>query len=484
MSFFSVRLSHLSQPLPNLIVAAALALGLSAPAPLRAGPGDALGTAIVLGAVGTIAYCATHQKACDANAGNGAARGPVDAIALSREQAMWVQQGLQSLGYYQGGIDGALGAGSRAAIRSYQADLGEPRSGALTGKQINDLVALAPPFAGVAPGDPFLFNADLANDVTRDEMRQIQAGLNNRGFDAGTVDGAFGGMTRDAVAAYKASYGLPGGPVASRRLLAHLMGWAPAAQPVATPAMVAPTPAAPKPTAPKPTAPKPVVAAPAAPVPTQPAAAAPMADTSFDLVGLSLGMTEAEAGQAVAAQLGPDQESETASGDAYGGGATLGQGTLAQQASWPTPPAERMLTLYDPARPDLGVVAAFRLIRMPATVDQGVFESQVLPDIIAKYGTDARVGDSLTWVGNGAARAAAASDPTRLAACGSLRLASVADGLWSTGGGVRLDPLSLGTVSADCGPVLSVDYEDSIIRIGLWNSTALSGAVSAPQIKF
>ena len=465
-------LSFLSQAVLRLVLALALAFGLAAPQPAQAGRGDAVGILLGTAILGGAAYCATHPDKCGQNggrSGGGGGGGPVDAIALTQEQAMWVQQGLQRLGFYYGAIDGAFGAGSRSAVRAYQASLGEPQTGAMTGKQINDLVALAPAFAGVPAGDPFLFNADLANDVTNAEMRQIQAELNRQGFNAGSVDGAFGGMTRTAVGAYKARYALPGGPVASRRLLAHMMGWTPAGQPAVQGAV---TPVAPMPV---PVTPEPVV------VPTTPAFAG---DLRFDLLGLGLGMNVSGAEQVIAAELGPDVVSETASGETYGGGAMLGLGTLTEQASWPVPPAERMLTLYDPTRPELGVVAAFRMIHMPDGVDQAVFESQVLPDIVAKYGPEGRVGDSLTWVGNGVARAAAIADPARLAACGDLRLASVADGLWAAGGGVHLDPLSLGSVSADCGEVLSVRYEGQIIRIGIWNSAALSGAVTAPAIKF
>lgn len=458
-----------SKSLLSLFLGALLALTALNPAPVQAqGRGNALGAAIFLGAVGTIAYCAANPGKCDASGAPRGGGGPVDAIALTREQAMWVQQGLQYLGFYQGAIDGAIGAGSRASIRAYQASIGESQTGAMTGKQINDLVTLAPMFRDRAPDDVFLFNADLANDVTPDEMRMIQAALNRHGFNAGSVDGAFGGMTRNAVAAYKASYALPGGPVASRRLLAHLNG-----ESMPTPVVTQTAPSG----AQKPGAAMPM---PAAPQPPQPVVPAPMGDVSYELLGVSLGMTPGEVDTIVDSELGAGLVRETALGEAFAGGTRFGLGTLAAQPGWPGASSEAFLALYDAAHPELGLLAAFRLIVMPEGVDQATFESQVLPSIQEHYGTASQVGDNL-WIGKAAARA---GDP---AACGALDLAEIGTGGWSTGTGPKLDALSLGSVGADCGPVLRVSYDGSVVRIGMWNSATLSGAVpapAAPAIKF
>jgi len=203
-----------------LVAAVAVALSLAPPRAAKADPGDA----IAVGIIGAAIYCGatgrcTNSKRSGRGGGGG---GPTDAIALGGQNAMLVQGGLQTLGFYNGPIDGAIGAGTRASIRAYQAAIGANPTGVLSGQQINDLAALSPGYLGYPADHPQLFNADLANDLDRAGVRQLQAALNQQGYAAGAVDGAFGGMTRNAIAAYKAANGLPGQPVASRRLHRHL----------------------------------------------------------------------------------------------------------------------------------------------------------------------------------------------------------------------------------------------------------------------
>ena len=52
--------------------------------------------------------------------------------------------------------------------------------------------------------------------------------------------------------------------------------------------------------------------------------------------------------------------------------------------------------------------------------------------------------------------------------------------------GPSFDPAGLNSVSADCGEVLRVDFSEGMLRMGLWNSSALAGeaAPAAPKIKF
>jgi peptidoglycan hydrolase-like protein with peptidoglycan-binding domain len=67
----------------------------------------------------TAAYFATRLAgAPKVRAGN--------AQALSREQIMDVQQRLQAMGYDVGGVDGTLGAQTRAAVKQVQLQLGMP----------------------------------------------------------------------------------------------------------------------------------------------------------------------------------------------------------------------------------------------------------------------------------------------------------------------------------------------------------------------
>jgi peptidoglycan hydrolase-like protein with peptidoglycan-binding domain len=474
-SFAPSRALHI---LFTLFVASVLAAGVIAPPPAEA-QGRNLGRVVVGGIFLGAAYCATHPGACGANGGTRGGAGPTDAIALDQTQAMWVQQGLQATGFYFGAIDGAIGAGTRDSIRQYQGAVGDPQTGALTGQQINDLVAVSPSFALQAADPVYMFNADLANDLDRDGVFELQTNLNALGYTAGVADGAFGGNTRNAIAAYKAAQGLPGAPVASRRLLAQMTG-APAPVPAGL-HLVAMQDGA---DSGNPMAPA------AAPEPTPIAPAEPAADITFDLVGVTLGLREDEVKAALTPDYGSTFPYETAPAPSFGGNDKLTTAGLAVQPSWPAPASEQMLTLYDATRPELGLIAAFRLIQMPEGIDQAVFEAQVLPGIIDKYGEEAMFGAGRLWIGGGGARAAARGDANTLLTCGDLRIASVAPAedaagaLWSTGGGVTLDARSLETVSADCGQVLNVVYDGSVIRIGLWNSAALSNAVMAPVIKF
>jgi peptidoglycan hydrolase-like protein with peptidoglycan-binding domain len=441
------------KPVFATLLALAVAFGFSTPRPAVAQ--DGIAGAVALGIVGTAVYCAANPHRCGGSrtgttSGN---LGAVDAAALNRTQAMWVQGGLRNLGFYSGAIDGAIGAGTRSSIRQYQAAIGANATGRLTGQQINDLVALSPDFISYEDDAPYLFNA-------------------------GPVDGAMGGMTRNAIAAYKGSQGLPGGPVASRRLLAHMLD------------MPAPVPAGAHLVAFRPsgssggevdsssgnTAQN--VAQPQADTPAAPEGE----DLVFDLLGVTLGMKPDAVTNRLSQEFGANLVTDQTDAAGFGGTEGLDIAYLGQQSNWPADAAEQFVALFDSARPDLGAVAAFRTIRMPASVDQAMFDAQVMPGILEKYGADARFGDDDIWIGGADARAAARDDAGILAQCGELRLADIGSGSWAEGSGPRLDTASLDSVSRDCGQVLTVTFENSVLEIGLWNSTALSGA--APKIKF
>lgn len=474
-----------------LIAAVALAFGVATPRAAKADPGEA----IAAGIIGLALYCGATGKCTNDSSRGGGSRGPADAVALTRTEKMWVQGGLQTLGFYTGAIDGSIGGGTRAAIRVYQGAIGEAQTGVMTGKQINDLAALSPGFVHLDPTDRSLFNADLAGDLSRDEVRALQAALNAKGFAAGVVDGSPGGQTRNAITAYKAAQGLPGKPVPSRRLLAHLNGWAPpqpaGAQLIAGRANTAP--AAPMNTvantgianaaAPASAAGATVIAQPPAkqaPAPAAVAVAPVATDLTFDILGVSPGMSEAAVKTTLMAQLGTDVLFDTAGAAAFGGSGAATHALQAVQPAWPAPPAEQVVALFDEARPEAGALAVFRLIQMPESVTQEVFDTQVLPDIVANYGSAGKVGPA-SWI------AEAGADPAR---CGDLRVGGITDAgsaetaLWGAGGGVSFAPGAFAGLDADCGQVLRVAYEDAVIRIGLWDTGALAGVVPAPKIKF
>jgi len=443
------------KPLFAVVLALAVTLGVATPRPAAAQ--DAIAGAVALGIVGTAVYCAANPHKCGGGgtATTGGARvGAVDAIALNRTQAMWVQGGLRNLGFYSGAIDGAIGAGTRSSIRQYQAAIGANATGRLTGQQINDLVALSPDFIPYADDAPYLFNADLANDLSRDQVRQLQAELNRRGYSAGPVDGAYGGMTRNAVASYKASQGLPGGPVASRRVLAHLMG-APAPVPAGA-HLVAWRPSGSSGTTVGSSgsnmAENAAQSQAEAPATAEAAPAPAGGDLGFDLLGLTLGMKPDAVMDRLAQEFGANLVTDQTDAAGFGGTDVLDMAYLAQQPDWPADANEQVVALFDSARPDLGAIAAFRTIRMPAS-------------------------------GGADARAAARQDAGVLAQCGQLQVADIGTGSWAEGTGPLFDTASLRSVARDCGEVLTVSFANSVIRIGLWNSTALSGG-AAPKIKF
>ena len=97
-------------------------------------------------------------------------------------------------------IGGAVGAGTGAATKPQQVNLGEPpwRRGQ---------AAQAPsPTATVTTGQE---QASAASGLTHDQVTQLQVALNQKGFDAGQVDGVFGPQTSTAVQKFQTSQRLP-----------------------------------------------------------------------------------------------------------------------------------------------------------------------------------------------------------------------------------------------------------------------------------
>jgi peptidoglycan hydrolase-like protein with peptidoglycan-binding domain len=211
---------------------------------------------------------------------------PPPAAAAVPYSVASLQQALADLGYDVGGVDGAVGPRTRAAIRAYQTDAGLPASGepslalyghlqqslaqgsaaasqapapqqppsypaglvsdtqaelrqrgyaisAVTG-QLDDATAAAirqyQADARLAvtgePSDALLARLREATDRSgadyRTQVKAIQAALNARGYDAGPEDGALGPRTRDAIRTWQADAGLPVTGEASGRLLASL----------------------------------------------------------------------------------------------------------------------------------------------------------------------------------------------------------------------------------------------------------------------
>lgn len=66
---------------------------------------------------------------------------PGFALSLSVDDRRKIQTALRRLGFYDGGIDGDFGPGTRAAVARYQEDAGEPATGRLTPAQALRLLA-------------------------------------------------------------------------------------------------------------------------------------------------------------------------------------------------------------------------------------------------------------------------------------------------------------------------------------------------------
>ena len=64
-----------------------------------------------------------------------------DEAGMSKEDRMRVQEALQRLGYYKGGVDGIFGPLARAAIRRFQGDIGAKKTGRLTAQEASRLVS-------------------------------------------------------------------------------------------------------------------------------------------------------------------------------------------------------------------------------------------------------------------------------------------------------------------------------------------------------
>lgn len=111
-----------------------------------------------------------------------------------------LQNGLTSLGYYDGAIDGLNGPQTRAAIKRYETDnelqgRGQPSSELLDhikfNQRIRDAVKLP----------------EHSNQTERDSgterIRLVQTGLSELGYTPGPVDGVLGEQTKQAIRTFE-----------------------------------------------------------------------------------------------------------------------------------------------------------------------------------------------------------------------------------------------------------------------------------------
>jgi peptidoglycan hydrolase-like protein with peptidoglycan-binding domain len=130
------------------------------------------------------------------------------APAADAQMIAEIQGLLRQRGYDVPEITGTLDAGTAAAIRSYQADAGQPVDGVPNATLLANLRVGTGPAASAA--------------LTRAQIAELQAALSERGYDPGPHDGVVGPKVRAAIRTYQADAGLPPTGEATASLLAHI----------------------------------------------------------------------------------------------------------------------------------------------------------------------------------------------------------------------------------------------------------------------
>ena len=144
-------------------------------------------------------------------------------LNLSRDAIRRIQTRLAELSFDPRGADGVLGSGTRRAISAWQTVNGIPATGFLDERQLwvlrrqgqTTVAKSATNMPVVAPSTPTgrwrtASEADQSRlKLSRQDNRDIQARLTVLSYDAGGVDGALGRKTREAVASWQLSAGIP-----------------------------------------------------------------------------------------------------------------------------------------------------------------------------------------------------------------------------------------------------------------------------------
>jgi len=149
----------------------------------------------------TAAYLATRYAGAPRVARGG------DIQNLNVDQIRQLQAILVQNGFDVGGVDGVIGAQTRAAVREMQIRLNLPADGYPTVPFLNRIGGTASP-----------------TGMSASEIAELQTLLNAAGFDAGTADGVAGPRTRAAIAAAQQLLGLPATGEPSLELLERLRG--------------------------------------------------------------------------------------------------------------------------------------------------------------------------------------------------------------------------------------------------------------------
>lgn len=139
-------------------------------------------------------------------------------IVLAQSQnytAYDIQSALARAGYYNGTVDGSMGAGTRRAISAFQSDNGLPVTGTPTNSLLGELRARG----YLASSDSY--GADSQDTLVSD----LQAALRERGYNV-RVNGTLDSGTRSAIRSFQRKQGLPvtGRPTAELLALVEQSG--------------------------------------------------------------------------------------------------------------------------------------------------------------------------------------------------------------------------------------------------------------------
>lgn len=139
-----------------------------------------------------------QQQAGQQGASDAQPRMVYDAQSLDQDQLRQVQQALNQKGFHAGNVDGNWGAETRDALRNFQQAQGLKQTGQLDSQTVSAL--------GVQ-----LDQASMHYDVqelSQQQIQQVQRSLNEKGFNAGSVDGKWDSRTQAALRNFQQAQGM------------------------------------------------------------------------------------------------------------------------------------------------------------------------------------------------------------------------------------------------------------------------------------
>ncbi len=144
-----------------------------------------------------------------------------------------LQEALVNAGFNPGGVDGAFGPGTRAALVSFQRAHGLTADGVAGPNTWRALAAAANGSSSPSPAPKPAGEPTLSIGATGGAVKSLQSLLARDGFSPGAADGVFGRNTLNAVDAFQRSRGLSVDGVVGSRTWAALQ--AAPAKPTGTP---------------------------------------------------------------------------------------------------------------------------------------------------------------------------------------------------------------------------------------------------------